>query len=210
MLPDFQTCYRAHCARDARYDGRFFTAVTSTGIYCRPVCPAVAPKAANCRFFATAAAARAAGFRACLRCRPESAPHSPAWNGVQTTVARALRLIDEGALEGARVDDLARRLGIGSRYLRGLFAAHVGMSPAAVARDRRAARARELVAAGALPLADIAFAAGFGSVRAFNAAFRRCYGAPPSAFRGRGDGGIGDGGIGGDHANRDSNIGDLP
>ena len=187
MTLDFQTCYRAHCDRDARYDGRFFTAVTSTGIFCRPVCPAVAPKPENCRFFPSAAAAITAGFRPCMRCRPESAPHSPAWNGVKTTVARALKLIEQGALEEHGVDQLAQRLGVGERYLRRLFAAHVGASPAAVARIRRARLARQLVADTARPLADIAFAAGFGSVRAFNAAFRRFYGAPPSAFRkGRG------------------------
>lgn len=185
MHLDFQTCYRAHRRRDARYDGRFFTAVTSTGIFCRPVCPAVPPKPENCRFFATAAAAMAAGFRPCLRCRPESAPHSPAWNGVKTTVARALKLIDQGALEEHGVGELARRLGIGERYLRRLFAAHVGAGPAAVARNRRVRLARRLVTDTARPMTDIAFAAGFGSVRAFNAAFRACYGAPPSAFRNR-------------------------
>lgn len=183
MHLDFQTCYRAHQRRDARYDGRFFTAVTSTGIFCRPVCPAVPPKPENCRFFATAAAAMGAGFRPCLRCRPESAPHSPAWNGVKTTVARALKLIDQGALEAHGVGELAQRLGVGERYLRRLFAVHVGAGPAAVARHRRARLARRLVADTAQPLTDIAFAAGFGSVRAFNAAFRRYYGAPPSAFR---------------------------
>lgn len=185
MHLDFQTCYRAHRRRDARYDGRFFTAVTSTGIFCRPVCPAVPPKPENCRFFATAAAAMAAGFRPCLRCRPESVPHSPAWNGVKTTVARALKLIDQGALENHGVGELARRLGVGERYLRRLFAAHVGAGPAAVARNRRARLARRLVTDTARPMTDIAFAAGFGSVRAFNAAFRACYGAPPSAFRKR-------------------------
>lgn len=185
MHLDFQTCYRAHRRRDARYDGRFFTAVTSTGIFCRPVCPAVPPKPENCQFFATAAAAMAAGFRPCLRCRPESAPHSPAWNGVKTTVARALKLIDQGALEEHGVGELARRLGVGERYLRRLFAAHVGAGPAAVARNRRARLARRLVTDTARPMTDIAFAAGFGSVRAFNAAFRACYGAPPSAFRNR-------------------------
>lgn len=185
MHLDFQTCYRAHRRRDARYDGRFFTAVTSTGIFCRPVCPATPPKPENCRFFASAAGAMAAGFRPCLRCRPESAPHSPAWNGVQTTVARALKLIEQGALEEHGVDHLAHRLGVGARYLRRLFAAHVGISPAAVARNRRARLARQLVIDTAQPMADIAFASGFGSVRAFNAAFRQCYGAPPSAFRAR-------------------------
>ncbi|EWH00163.1 Ada metal-binding domain-containing protein, partial [Halomonas sp. BC04] len=115
------TCYQALLARDPRYDGRFFTCVTSTGIYCRPICPAPTPKLVHCRFVASAAAAQEAGFRPCLRCRPESAPDSPAWAGTSTTVTRALRLIDDGALDVGGVEALADRLGVGARQLRRLF-----------------------------------------------------------------------------------------
>ena len=125
--PDF--CYRVIQAKDARYDGRFFICVVSTGIYCRPVCPARVPKKSNCRFVASAAAAEAAGFRSCLRCRPESAPGTPAWTGTQASVARALRLIEDGALDDCDVETLAGRVGLGGRQLRRLFIAHVGATP---------------------------------------------------------------------------------
>ena len=180
---DFDTCYRAVESRDSRYDGRFFTGVTSTGIFCRPVCPAVRPKRRNCRFFPSAAGAIAAGFRPCLRCRPESAPHSPAWNGVKTTVSRALKLIDQGALETHRVSELAQRLGVGERYLRRLFAVHVGASPAAVGRTRRVLRAKRLITDSRRPMSDIAHACGFRSIRQFNDTFHKLYGRPPTALR---------------------------
>ena len=138
-------CYRALQARDARFDGRFFTGVTSTGVYCRPVCPARTPRLENCAFFACAAAAEAAGFRPCLRCRPETAPGTPAWLGTSATVTRALRLIDGGALDDGGVDDLAARLGVGARHLRRLFACQLGVSPRAVALTRRVHLARQLL-----------------------------------------------------------------
>lgn len=182
-MPDFSACYQALARRDARYDGRFFTGVTTTGIFCRPVCPAVRPKPAHCIFFPSAAAAQSAGFRPCLRCRPESAPHSPAWNGVKTTVARALKLIEQGELAQHGVPHLARRLGIGERYLRRLFARHVGASPKAVEQTRRALLAKKLITDSARPMSDIACATGFRSIRQFNDAFHKLYGRPPSALR---------------------------
>jgi len=142
---DPEACYRALESRDARFDGRFFTGVVSTGIYCRPVCPARTPKRAGVQFFACAAAAEASGFRPCRRCRPETAPGTPPWVGTPTTVARALRLIDEGALDRAGIDDLAERLGVGARHLRRLFEEHVGATPLAFARTRRAHVARRLL-----------------------------------------------------------------
>lgn len=177
------TCYQALLARDPRYDGRFFTCVTSTGIYCRPICPAPTPKLAHCRFVASAAAAQEAGFRPCLRCRPESAPDSPAWAGTSTTVTRALRLIDEGALDDGGVEALADRLGVGSRQLRRLFQRHVGASPLAVAQTRRVLLAKQLLHETALPLADVALASGFGSVRRFNEVFQHLFGRAPGALR---------------------------
>jgi AraC family transcriptional regulator, regulatory protein of adaptative response / DNA-3-methyladenine glycosylase II len=183
MNTDPKTCYRAVKSRDARFDGRFFTGVVSTGIFCRPVCPAITPKQKNCQFFENAAAAMGAGFRPCLRCRPEAAPGGPAWNGVSTTVNRALRLINEGALDEASVDDLANRLGIGERHLRRLFLDHVGVSPKAVAQTRRVLFAKKLVNETDLPLTEIALAAGFGSIRRFNSTFQKLYGKPPRDLR---------------------------
>src|SRR5260370_11587819 len=132
-----QTCERAPVSRDPRFDGRFFIGVTSTGIYCRPMCPAPSPKERNVRYFPSAAAAGEAGYRPCLRCRPEASPGTPAWVGTSTTVSRALRLISEIALEEENVDAFAARLGIGGRQLRRLFVQHLGASPTAVARTRR-------------------------------------------------------------------------
>jgi AraC family transcriptional regulator of adaptative response / DNA-3-methyladenine glycosylase II len=176
-------CYRAVTSRDARFDGRFFTGVRSTGVYCRPVCPARTPKRSNCRFFACAAAAEEAGFRPCLRCRPESAPGTPAWTGTSATVSRALRLIDEGILDGGSVEDLADRLGIGARHLRRLFIDRLGVSPVAIAQTRRVHLARQLIDRSSVPLTEVALAAGFNSIRRFNAAIRRTYSASPTALR---------------------------
>ncbi|GGG68217.1 transcriptional regulator [Salipiger pallidus] len=180
---DFDTCNAARLARDAAYDGVFFTAVRTTGIYCRPVCPVRAPLTKNIRFYPSAAAAERAGFRPCLRCRPETAPFGPAWNGTLTTVSRALRLIDEGALDSASVTALAERLGIGARHLSRLFAAHVGASPLQVAQTRRMQRAKRLLDTTTLPMAEIARQAGFGSLRRFNTAFATLYGRTPSSLR---------------------------
>src|SRR5579864_19241 len=174
---------RARLARDARFDGRFFTGVTSTGIYCRPVCPAPAPKPAHVRYFLSAAAAAAAGFRPCLRCRPEASPGTPAWLGSSSTVSRALRLIGEGALDDGGVERIAERLGIGSRHLRRLFLRHLGATPVAVAQTRRVHFAKKLIDETELPMTQVAMASGFGSIRRFNATFQKLYGRTPSELR---------------------------
>jgi len=181
---DPNTCERARQARDARFDGRFFIGVRTTGVYCRPVCPVKPPLARNVDFYSTAAAAEDAGFRPCRRCRPETAPGSPAWHGSSATVSRALRLIGEGSLDPAGVDQLAERLGIGSRHLRRLFARHLGASPVSVARTRRVHFARRLLDETDWPMAQIAGCAGFGSVRQFNDLMRRTFHRTPSELRG--------------------------
>ncbi len=174
---------RARLARDRRFDGRFFVGVRTTGIYCRPICPAVAPKRENVRFFPSAAAAGDAGFRPCLRCRPECAPGTPAWNGTSTTVRRGLRLIADGALDDGDIEQLAERLGVTSRHLRRLFTQHIGASPLAVAHTQRLHFAKRLISDTNLPMAQIAVAAGFGSIRRFNDAFRKSYGRAPRELR---------------------------
>jgi AraC family transcriptional regulator of adaptative response / DNA-3-methyladenine glycosylase II len=180
-----EVCYRALQARDERFDGRFFVGVVSTGIYCRPVCPAVPAKLHNCRFFPSAAAAQEAGFRPCLRCRPETAPDGGSWRGTSNTAARGLALIAEGRLdrEGASVDDLAECLGVSGRQLRRLFMRHLGASPMSVAQTRRVLFAKQLIHETHLPMAEVAVAAGFGSVRRFNETFQQLYGRPPTALR---------------------------
>ena len=182
---DPETCRRARLSRDPRFDGEFYLGVTTTGIYCRPVCPARLPAEKNVRYFRHAAQAAEAGFRPCLRCRPETAPDSPAWAGSATTVNRALKLIRSGALNEGSVPDLATRLGVGERYLRKLFQRELGLSPQAVAHNHRLLMARQLIAETGLPLIDVAQAAGFGSVRRFNSAIQAAYGAPASAMRRR-------------------------
>ena len=178
------TCDRARIARDPRFDGAFFTGVMTTRIYCRPTCPVKPAKSRNVVFFPTAAAAERAGFRPCLRCRPEAAPGTPAWRGAAATVSRALRLIERGYLDdGKRVGDLADTLGMTARHLRRLFVRHAGASPTAVATTRRVQRAKALVDGTAMPMSAIAFAAGFVSIRRFNAAFRAVYRRPPTAVR---------------------------
>ena len=184
-LLDRATCDRARLARDAAFDGLFFTGVRSTRIYCRPICPVRPARSENVVFFPSAAAAERAGFRPCLRCRPETAPGSPAWSGTRSTVGRAMRLINEGLLDRASVSDLAERLGIGPRHLLRLFLRHTGATPSDVAATRRIQAAKRLIDGTQMPLAEIAFAAGFGSVRRFNDAFRATYGRPPSSFRKR-------------------------
>jgi AraC family transcriptional regulator, regulatory protein of adaptative response / methylated-DNA-[protein]-cysteine methyltransferase len=183
---DRATCDRARLARDAAFDGLFFTGVRTTRIYCRPVCPVRPARSENVVFFPSAAAAERAGFRPCLRCRPETAPGSPAWSGTRSTVGRAMRLINEGFLDRALVSDLAERLGIGPRHLLRLFLRHTGATPSEVAATRRIQAAKRLIDGTKMPLAEIAFAAGFGSVRRFNDAFRATYKRPPSSFRKRG------------------------
>jgi len=178
-------CDRARLARDHPYDGWFYPGVRTTGVYCRPVCPVRPARSRNVEFFPSAAAAEAAGFRPCLHCRPETAPFSPPWNGSRTTVARGLRLIAEGALDGpdATVGALATRLGVGERHLVRLFAMHVGASPGQVARTARVQRAKRLLDTTNLPMTQIALAAGFTSLRRFNAVFAEVYARPPSLLR---------------------------
>jgi len=183
MSLDFAECDRARLARDPVYDGRFYTGVHSTGIYCRPVCPVRPARSANVSFFPSAAAAEAAGFRPCLRCRPETAPFSPAWNGSRTTVARALRLIMEGALDNGRLGSLASRLGVGVRHLDRLFAKHLGASPLQIARTNRVQRAKRLLDSTNLPISEIAMRAGFSSIRRFNTVFLEVYQRSPTAIR---------------------------
>lgn len=185
LLHDADACHRVLLARDARFDGRLFVGVRTTGVYCRPICPARTPKRPNCRFFASAAAAQEAGFRPCLRCRPEVSPQLATWRGTSSTVTRALGLIREGALDGddASVAQLAERLGIGERQLRRLFGEHLGASPVSVAQTRRVLFAKHLLHETRLPMVQVALAAGFGSVRRFNETFRALYGRPPRELR---------------------------
>jgi AraC family transcriptional regulator of adaptative response / DNA-3-methyladenine glycosylase II len=180
---DFDICNEARLRRDPAFDGVFFIGVKTTGIYCRPVCPARSPLTRNISFYPSAAAAEAAGFRPCLRCRPETAPFSPAWNGTKTTVERALRLIADGALDDGTVEALAERLGVGPRHLARLFRQHVGASPVQVAKTARVQRAKRLIDRGELSMAEIARTSGFGSLRRFNTVFLELYGRPPSAMR---------------------------
>ena len=180
---DHATCYRIISSRDARYDGRLFVGVKSTGVYCRPVCRVRMPKATSCVFFDSAVAAHSAGFRPCLRCRPETAPALAAWNGTSTTVDRALSLIGSGALDDEPLEQLAARLGIGQRHLRRLFNEHLGTTPVAVAQMRRVLFAKKLITDTSMSMADVAMAAGFGSVRRFNEAMQNVYSRTPTELR---------------------------
>jgi AraC family transcriptional regulator, regulatory protein of adaptative response / methylated-DNA-[protein]-cysteine methyltransferase len=184
---DATECDHARLARDPAYDGRFYTGVRTTRIYCRPVCPVRPAQSRNVRFYPSAAAAEADGFRPCLRCRPETAPFSPAWNGSRTTVARGLRLIAKGALDGndASVVALAAKLGVGERHLARLFIRHLGASPSQIARTARVQRAKRLLDTTERPMSQIALDAGFGSLRRFNAVFAEVYGRPPTELRRR-------------------------
>jgi AraC family transcriptional regulator, regulatory protein of adaptative response / DNA-3-methyladenine glycosylase II len=184
-LPALEVCYRALQSRDARFDGLLFVGITSTGIYCRPVCPARTAKRENCRFFGSAAAAQDAGFRPCLRCRPETAPDMASWRGTSNTVSRALALIAEGALDGKEnsVEKMAGRLGLGERQLRRLFLQHLGASPISVAQTRRVLFAKQLIHETQMPMTEVAMAAGFGSLRRFNETFLNLFHRPPSALR---------------------------
>jgi AraC family transcriptional regulator, regulatory protein of adaptative response / DNA-3-methyladenine glycosylase II len=184
-LPEREVCYRALQSRDTRFDGLMFVGVTSTGIYCRPVCPARTAKFENCRFYGSAAAAQDAGFRPCLRCRPETAPDMASWRGTSNTVSRALALIAEGALdgEGNSVERLAERLGLGERQLRRLFLQHLGASPVSVAQTRRVLFAKQLIHETQMPMTEVAMAAGFGSLRRFNEIFLDLFGRPPRSLR---------------------------
>lgn len=180
---DWKVCSRARLSRDPRFDGKFYIGVLGSRVYCRPICPAPTAKEKNCRYFPSAAAAAEAGFRPCLRCRPESCPGTPAWQGTSTTVSRALRLIGESGLEDGGVESLAERLGVGSRHLRRLFVRHLGATPIAVAQTRRLHFAKKLIDETELPMHQVAAASGFGSVRRFNAGILNIYHRTPSQIR---------------------------
>lgn len=183
MDMDFEACRRAFVTRDVRFDGRIFGAVKTTGIYCRPICPARAPKPRNMTFYSSAAAAQEAGYRPCLRCRPEASPDLGAWRGTSNTVTRALSLIEGGALDEGDVDALAGRLGVGERQLRRLFRQHLGASPISVAQTRRVLLAKQLIQETRLPMGEVALASGFGSVRRFNETFQQLFARPPGDLR---------------------------
>ncbi len=183
LLPDFDVCYRAVQAKDTRFDGWFFTAVRTTGIYCRPSCPAITPKQGNVSFYPSAAAAQRAGYRACKRCRPDASPGSPEWNIRGDVVGRALRLIGDGVIDREGVPGLARRLGYSERQVHRTLIAEVGAGPLALARSQRAQTARVLLETTDLPITDIAFAAGFTSVRQFNDTVQAVFATTPSGLR---------------------------
>src|ERR1700690_2208196 len=185
MVEDFERCYVAVQSRDPRFDGWFFTAVTSTHIYCRPSCPAQTPLRKNVRFYPAAAAAQRAGFRACKRCRPDASPGSPEWNVRGDAVARAMRLIADGTVDREGVSGLATHLGYTTRQLERLLQAEVGAGPLALARAQRAQTARVLIETTDLPFGDVAFAAGFSSIRQFNDTVRLVFENTPTALRKR-------------------------
>jgi AraC family transcriptional regulator of adaptative response/methylated-DNA-[protein]-cysteine methyltransferase len=183
---DHAECERARVGRDPTYDGRFFTGCRTTGIYCRPVCPVRPALPRNVSFFPSAAAAEAAGYRPCLRCRPETAPFSPAWRGSRATVERAARLIaEEGALDGeeATVEILSARVGVGARHLARLFGKHLGATPLQVAKTARVQRAKRLLDDTDLSMTEVALRAGFRSLRRFNAVFSEVYRRSPTEVR---------------------------
>ena len=185
MHEEFERCLRAVQAKDARFDGWFFTAVRTTGIYCRPSCPAVPPKPGNIRFYPSAAAAQAAGFRACKRCRPDASPGSPEWNVRADVVARAMRLIADGVVDREGVPGLASRLGYSTRQIQRQLLAELGAGPLALARAQRAQTARLLIETTALPMGDIAFGSGFASIRSFNCTVREVFALSPTQLRDR-------------------------
>ena len=186
MLPEFEICERARLSRDPRFDGRFFTAVVTTGIYCRPVCPARPPARENVRYFPTAAAAQEAGYRPCLRCRPETARRLPEWTVGSETAVRALRMIDAGYLNDHGVEDLAAQLGCTGRHLNRIIRSELGTTPACLGRAHRVQLAKRLIDAGNLRLSEVAMHAGYGSLRRFNDEMKAVFGCPPSRLRRRG------------------------
>src|SRR5689334_10830198 len=188
-VPEPESCYRAVKARDRRFDGVFYTAVRTTGIYCRPSCPARTPALANVTFHPSAAAAQAAGYRACKRCLPDATPGSPDWDVAADAAGRAMRLIADGVVDREGVPGLAAHVGYTPRHLTRLLTAELGAGPLALARARRAQTARVLIETTDLPHADIAFAAGFASIRQFNDTIREVYASTPTDLRGRRGGG---------------------
>jgi len=185
MHTDHERCYRAVQSRDARFDGVFYTGVRTTGIYCRPSCPAVTPKPQNVTFYASAAAAQDAGFRACRRCRPDTTPGSPEWNVRADAVGRAMQLIGDGVVEREGVEGLASRLGYSQRHVTRMITQELGAGPLALARSNRSQAARVLIETTDMPMSDIAFAAGFASIRQFNDSVRHAYALSPTEMRGR-------------------------
>ncbi len=182
---DFSTYNKARLRKDASYDGVFFIAVKTTRIYCRPICPAPQPKTKNIVFYPSAAACEQAGYRPCLRCRPETAPFSPAWNGTKTTVERALRMIEAGALDDMNMESFAERLGIGARHLTRLFQTHLSTTPSQTAKTSRIARAKRLLDEPTMTMTEIAYKSGFKSLRRFNSVFKETYLRPPSEIKRR-------------------------
>ena len=189
MHEDTEACVRAVQAKDARFDGWFFTAVLTTGIYCRPSCPVVPPKPRNMRFYPSAAAAQLAGFRACKRCRPDATPGSPQWCTRADVTARAMRLIADGVVDRDGVGGLARHLGYSTRQVERLVTAELGAGPLALARAQRAQTARVLIESTALPMTEVAYAAGFASLRSFNATVQEVFALTPTELRRRRSGG---------------------
>jgi AraC family transcriptional regulator of adaptative response / DNA-3-methyladenine glycosylase II len=185
VFHDFERCYRAVQSRDARFDGWFVTAVNTTGIYCRPSCPARTPKPTNLTFFPTAAAAQRAGYRACKRCRPDASPGSPEWNARQDVVARAMRLIADGVVDRGGVPDLAMRLGYSQRQLERLLVSELGAGPLAIARAQRSQTARVLIETTTMPFGEVAFGAGFSSIRQFNDTVQSVFAVTPTEMRRR-------------------------
>jgi len=178
-----KTCEKARLSKDPRFDGLFFTGVTSTGIYCRPICPAPSPKPENVTYFPTASAAVKAGLRPCLRCRPESSPGTPAWNGTSATVSRAMKLIRAGEMAPPGIEELSAKLGVSARHLRRLFKTHIGASPKTIVNTQRVLFAKKLLNETTMTISAIALASGFGSIRRFNAAFKKLYAKTPSELR---------------------------
>ncbi|WP_419905534.1 bifunctional transcriptional activator/DNA repair enzyme AdaA [Kiloniella sp.] len=183
MWQNWDSCDRARVARDVNYDGAFFTCVRTTKIYCRPICPVSPALSKNVFFVPTAAAAEKLKFRPCFRCRPESAPGSPAWRGTATTVARGLREIEGGYLDNHSLAELGDKLGVGVRHLSRLFRKHLNVTPSEIAATRRVQAAKRLISDTSMPLSEVAFEAGFSSIRQFNGAFIKIYRRPPSSFR---------------------------
>jgi AraC family transcriptional regulator of adaptative response / DNA-3-methyladenine glycosylase II len=183
MELDFDACYAAIKSRDARFDGRFFTAVSSTGIYCRPICPARTPGRTKVRFYPFAAAAEEAGFRPCRRCRPDRSPDSPDWDWRGDLVGRALRLISDGVADTEGIPGVAQRLAVSERHLRRLFETELGAAPGTVARTHRSQLARRLIEESTLPLGEVAHASGFSSIRRFNSTIQEVFGRTPSELR---------------------------
>jgi len=183
MLKNEKFLYQVLLNRDPAYDGKFFICVKTTGIYCRSICPARKPKFENCEFVKTRAEAEAKGFRACKRCRPETAPGSPAWKGTGASVSRALKILSQQTGDGLTIEILAEKLGMGERHLRRLFKDHLGVSPKELLQERRLNIARQILIEETTPISRLAFLSGYSSIRRFNDAFKKEFGTTPTQFR---------------------------